>query len=494
MNTTGRRIFKNASVLMASQFTTWGLSMAIMIFMSRYLGAVGLGQIHLASSIWSIMSIFISFGMNTHLTKEIARKPAETGRLLSLSVAMRTLMFVLSLGIVFIYSQVAGYSEITVAVILVMGFINLLGEFASTCQASLAGLERMEYTSLAQIVSRTFSAVLTILLLVLGYNVIVVVSVGIGAGLINLGLQLYYLRRLAPLQAYFRWSEGISLLKSSFPYLAVFAFITLYMQVDIIVISLVANEQGVGWYSAADQLFGTLLFIPSIFLTAVFPALARMYADASDSLPRLMSKSFNLLLLLSVPVGLGVLTIANPLVVMLFGAEFANSGPILAVMGIVLLLTYQNMMLGQFLISIDRQKDWMWVMAGATVATVGLDIVLIPWCQRVFNNGALGGALAFVVTESAMLIIGLRLLPAGVITWQSSQRSLRAVLAGLGMVGVIWWARDLFIAIPVAIGAVSYIGFLLLLRVVPPEDWAMLKSLAHAVSGRLRKRNVQPVS
>jgi len=201
-----------------------------------------------------------------------------------------------------------------------------------------------------------------------------------------------------------------------------------------------------------------------------------------------MSKSFNLLLLVSIPVGLGVLVIADPLVVLLFGEEFINSGPILAVMGIVIILTYQNMLLGQFFISIDRQKDWTWVMAAATAATIALDLVLIPWCQRVFGNGAIGGSIAFVITEAGMLFVALRMLPDGIITWQSSRRSLRAILAGIGMVAATWWARDLFIAIPIGLGMVSYVALILLLRVVPPEDWDLLKTIGASFMKRLRKQ------
>lgn len=133
-------------------------------------------------------------------------------------------------------------------------------------------------------------------------------------------------------------------------------------------------------------------------------------------------------------------------------------------------------------------------MALATVATVALDIVLIPWCQRQFNNGAIGGSIAFVITEAGMLIAAIYYLPSGILTWNGTKRSLRAVLAGLGMVLVTWWFRDLFIAIPIAIGALSYIGFILLFRAISQEDWDLLKNIGTSIIKKLRGRQTQPAA
>ncbi len=203
-----------------------------------------------------------------------------------------------------------------------------------------------------------------------------------------------------------------------------------------------------------------------------------------------MRKSFDLLLVLSIPIGLGVLVVADPLVVLLFGPDFAGSGPILALLGIVLILTYQNMLIGQFLISIDRQNVWTLVMAVATVATIPIDLVAIPWCLAQFGNGAIGGAISFIVTELGMLLIGLRLLPPGSLDRSNIVTALKAVLAGGLMVAATWWARPYFIGLPIAIGMGVYTAAVLLLRVVPKDDLELFKSLALNVIARFRRQPV----
>ena len=100
-----------------------------------------------------------------------------------------------------------------------------------------------------------------------------------------------------------------------------------------------------------------------------------------------LRKSFDLLFVLGIPIGLGLFVLANPLVLLLYGNDFVPSGPILAVLGLALVLTYQNILIGQFLISIDKQSVWTLLLAAAALTTVLLDWFLVPWCQANWGNG-----------------------------------------------------------------------------------------------------------
>jgi O-antigen/teichoic acid export membrane protein len=498
----GRTIAKNATVMMLSQLVTWGLTILLTIFLPRYLGAAALGQFHLANSLWAILAIAVTFGMDILLTKEIARDSSKTGRLFGTTVVLRLLLYGVALALLTLYLRLAGYPADTVAVIYVIGIGNLIWQLIGACQAVLQGLERMEYISLGLIAGKLFNTIASITLLLLGYGVLTIAAVTIGAALLNLIIQLISMRRLRSrepnwhIRDLLRFDPRLAawMLRASLPYLFSGIFLVVYMQIDVVIISLLVNEETVGWYGAADHLFGTFLFIPAVFMKAVFPALSRLYTNDPAALPRLMQRSFNLLLLLSVPIGLGLLVLADPIVLLLLGRDFADSGPVLAIFGLVLILTYQNILLGKFLISIDRQNAWTAVMAVATLATLPLDLILIPWCVRTFGNGAMGGALAFVITEGAMLVAGLWLLPAGSLGRTTTSLAGRVLIAGLLMAAVAWWLRDAFLPIPIAAGALVYTTLAFLLRAIPREDLTMALSLGQSALRRLRARFVVPAS
>ncbi len=483
---TGRRIAKNASVLMASQLTTWVLTLALTIFLPRYLGATAVGRLNLANSLWAIAAIIVAFGLDTFLTKEIARQPEHTTELLGNALVLRAGLYAIAFVVMIVYVQLVGYPVETAIVILIIGIATFFWQCISAIQAALQGLEQMHYMSIGNIAGKAVNTIVCITLLLLGYGVYLVAAVSALAALVSLSLQVYYLNRLQRVRLIFNPASWKRLLRGGLPYLMSGVFLVAYMQIDVVIMSWLVDERAIGWYSAAMQLFGTLLFIPTVFMAAIFPSLTRMYAAGTSNLTTLTRKSFDLLLILSIPIGLGIFVVADPLVVLLFGPEFANSGPILAVLGFVLICTYQNMLIGQFLISMDRQNAWTIVMAIATVATLPLDLALIPWCQAQFGNGALGGALSFFLTELGMLLIGLRMLPRGSLDRSNVRTALRASIAGLLMVAATWWARPYLIVLPIAIGVAVYAGAVLILRVVPKEDLDLFKSLAQSLFKRLR--------
>jgi O-antigen/teichoic acid export membrane protein len=472
---------------MAAQAITWTLALTLTVFLPRYLGAANVGKLHLASSIWGIMTIMIRFGTDILLIKEIARAPEKTAELIGTSNVVRTVFFFISLGVVILYVDSTGYPPETHWIIYIVGIAIFFTELAGSYQAALQGLERMEYYSLSDVLSKAVTTILTIVLLLSGYKVIMVASVMILGALVGWGVQYYAVRRFQPLNFRFSLDKAAWLLKAGLPYLMVSGFLVLYTQLDVIILSLILNEESIGWYGTANRLFGTLLFVPTVFITAVFPVLSRLYSDESSNLKTLLQKSFDLLFLLSIPIGFGVFVTAPNLVVLLYGEEFTNSGPILALMGIALIFMYQNILLGRYIISIDRQNVWTVIMAVATVLTVPLDLILIPWCNLQFGNGALGGAISFVITEAGMLFVGLLFLPRGTLGRKNVGLALRVIFAGLVMVATTWALRFEFILIPIGVGGVTYVAMILLLRVIPKEDWVLIRSILQNLLVRFRK-------
>ena len=488
MNNAGRIIAKNASFLMASQIITWGLTMVLTIFLPRYLGVASIGQFHLANSLWAIVSIIAAFGMDLLLTKEIAREAGKTADLVGTSLVLRLILYLVGFSGIGIYVRAAGYPQETTQIIYLIGVMNLFLQLSSAFEAALKGLERMELVSVTSIITKAIITIGSVVVLLLGYRVYAVIAIGVGAAIINLIIQAQNLKRVARFRFQFHTRQISWMLKASFPYLMVTIFLVVYQQIDIIIISLLVSEKGVGLYGAADQLFGTLLFIPTVFITAVYPALSRAYTGPSASFKLLMEKSFYLLLLACVPIGLGLMVVADQLVVLLFGSEFASSGPILAVMGLVLILTSQNMLLGQFMIAIDRQKIMVWIMAGAAALTIPLDILLVPWSQNHFGIGALGGALSYLTTETIMMVVILAFMPREMLQGIHLVVSLRSIAAGLVMVAAIWWSRQFFIAIPILLGAGVYTAMIALLKAVPQEDMDLLRNMLHDLLGRWKKK------
>ena len=105
-----------------------------------------------------------------------------------------------------------------------------------------------------------------------------------------------------------------------------------------------------------------------------------------------------------------MIVVADPIVLLLFGDEFSEAGAALQVYGIVLILGFVNVLLGVHAVVIDRQHTRTILFAGGAVATIVLDLILVPWTHDRYGNGAVGGVLSYVVTDAAILVLSAVLL------------------------------------------------------------------------------------
>ncbi|NTU77958.1 MAG: flippase [Chloroflexales bacterium] len=486
MSSSGKTLAKNASVMMVSQVLTWALAVVFAIFLPRYLGATAVGELSISFAIWILVGVILSFGTDLYLTKTIAINPSRAGELTMTSIVMRSLLFIPGSLLVLLFLYVMHYSGEVIYVVALIGIHIFFTQISGAQIAALVGLERMEYVSLTNIVSKGLLTGMSLLLLFLGLSVY---SVGISyiiSSVIAVAIQGRALAKHTTLRLNVNPGSLWAMMRGGAPYLVTGMTLIAYQQVDKLFISAMVATKALGWYGTAMNLFGTMMFVPVVIGTVLLPMLSRAYSSGSDTLAPMARRSFDLMFMFSIPIGLGLSVVAEPLVLLLYGPEFAPAGDILGILGIVLIFTYLNTALAQLLIAAERTGKWNIVMIVAVLLTLPLDLMLVPWAERVFGNGALGGAISFSITELLMLAAAILLLPKGTLNWRNVRTVVLSLAAGLGMVAVAWSLRDFNLVLAVLAGGVIYPVLVLLLRILSPEDIELLKAGVTQVIAKLR--------
>ncbi len=483
-----QRIAVNTTYLFISQSLTWGLSLAVAILMPRTYGPAGIGQYHLAGAVWALAALFIGFGTDVIITREIARDEGRTSALVTLGIALRVALYVFGFGGVILFAWLAGYSAETFAIIVVFGIANLVYQIGHIFNAALYGLERMGWISAVGIVTELISTVVIIALIFAERSLVAVAWVSVLIGAVRMGLLGHGLRRATTLKLVWRPNEAGWLLREGATIFVNRLVRNAYVQADVIIISLFVSETVVGWYSVAEVAFGALLFVPTLVGTAVFPSFTRLAEQNSAELQRLSRRALQLLLLAAVPIGLGTAVVATPLIVLVLGDDFFNAGVVLSWFGLVTILTSANTFLAQLLIAREQQNRLTMIMAIAVGLTIPIDLLLIPWSQRVWGNGALGGVWAYLITELFILVGSLRLLPTGFLGRETVSYVIRVGVAGIVMAGASWLASDQFLLWPIVIGVVVYGAMAVALRLVGHEEVALARNTASTIWQRLSGR------
>lgn len=471
------RVGRNTGILFVTQLTTWVVGAIVMATVPRIIGPTAVGELAVAGSLWAIAGVFIAFGTNTLITLDAAREPATAGLLVGPSLRLQLMMSALALFALTGFALVAGYSSTTVALVVILGASTVVGTVWSIGYSAMVGMERMTTIARASIISRVVGAAITLALVVTTRHVFAAAVTGLITFLVSIPMLMRPFTRAVPVTYRSTWPQTIALARRGVPYLVAGLALIVYQQVDTLTMSLLVDEQHIGYYVAADALFSTLLFAPTIFTTALLPALTREHSQDPNGALRTLGRSFDLLIVVAIPVSLVAIVSAAPITGLLYGDRFSGAAPVLAIFGVVLAFTFFSVLFGTYAVASGHQVFWNKVMIAAIVASIALDIFLVPWTARELNNGAIGGALSFVITEAGMVAAAFWLLAPSLWTAPRVHRVVKCVVGGAALVGVALTLRNQSFVLAVAAGSVAYIATISALRVLGPDELALVKAI-----------------
>ncbi|MGE0705934.1 MAG: flippase, partial [Vicinamibacterales bacterium] len=376
-----RSLRENVVALLSAQCLTWGITAVTMLIISRYLGPSELGKLSLAGTFTGVAGAVASLGLPTLVTRDVSRHGNDSVAVVS-AAAVGVLLFSLLSAVGTVALALAlGYGGTTLALIVIgvaaLPLTVLFGISAGVIQ----GLEAMRY-----------QAVLDVLGKLVGLA-IVGAAVGIGLNLIELtalttlaafatGMPMLYLA-----WRYIGWKRVPPALVRdvsvrSMPFFVTGIFLLLYVSSDILMLSLLSGDAAVGYYSAPFRVFSTLLFIPNIIATAIFPRLAAVYEDTGDHFGGMAAVTLRVVLIASTPVALLSFCLFDRFISTLLGHDFSRSGAVGAIFAISVIPTGISVFTSKIALSANRERAWTVIMGIALASKVGLALWMIPLFDR----------------------------------------------------------------------------------------------------------------
>jgi PST family polysaccharide transporter len=218
--------------------------------------------------------------------------------------------------------------------------------------------------------------------------------------LVSIGLIWIYVSRNGTLSILFQAStqRAKTLLKESWPLLLGGIAITLYMRLDMVMLEAMSNSREVGIYAAATRISEVWYFIPTIIVASVSPSIITSYnIDRKLYLQRLKSLYFTMIWL-AVAVSLPVCLLSNPIVGLLYGAEYQDAGPVLAIHLWGSIAVFLGVASSQYLLIEHLQKISLYRTSIGLLCNVVLNLFLIP------SMGAKGAAIATLISYSVSVL------------------------------------------------------------------------------------------
>ena len=466
-------ISKNTTVLMVSDIFGRVLSLILIIYIARFLGDVGLGQYSFIFAFLAIFHLFTEFGLTTLMVREVARDKAKTSSYFN-NILWFRLIFIIVFSVIVPPIVLRLFDNSTEMLIVIL--IAIIADF---CKHMIIMFERlfeaheiMEYSAIIRIVERILTVALGITVLVMGANIVGLISVFAISNFVAFVIALIItIRKVTKIRFELDFQLIKRLLKESIPFWLTSIFIMIYFQIDTVMLSIMKSYQDVGIYNAAYGILNALHFIPAAVIAAVFPAMSKFYLENKHQLRVIFKKSFYYLFAIGLPIGIGTTFLARRIIIFIYKEDFIASTLALQILIWASVIIFFSGLCGYLLNSIDKQKIFTFATGFCALLNVVLNLFLIPLYSYI------GASISTVITEVALFAILFYYASKSGFSISLIKVFNKPLIAGLVMMVVLILVMKLHLLVIIPIGAIVYIVALYFLKGFGKEEIDLVKGL-----------------
>ncbi|MCX6795574.1 MAG: polysaccharide biosynthesis C-terminal domain-containing protein, partial [Candidatus Falkowbacteria bacterium] len=176
-------------------------------------------------------------------------------------------------------------------------------------------------------------------------------------------------------------------------------FNLIYLKADTLILSLFKSQQEVGMYGAAYRIIEVLSSLPFIFAGLILPILSAAWLTGDkDKYRKILQKSLNITIIAIFPLIIGGWFLADGIISIMAGWQFAGAGIILQILLVAAGLVFVSCLFTHAIIAIDKQRKIIGAYAFTSISSLALYLILIP------RYSYYGAAIATVYSELAITI------------------------------------------------------------------------------------------
>ncbi|MBI4992789.1 MAG: flippase [Candidatus Magasanikbacteria bacterium] len=460
-----KSITRNTAWMTAASVGQKIISFVYFTILARNIGAENIGKYFFALSFTTIFVVFVDLGLNNVLIREGAREKSKIQQYLSSVLFAKIFLGGLSYLGVFFVINLMGYPIETKYLVYLSGLTMLFDSLHLSIYGVLRALGNLKYEALAITGSQFLTLILGTTFLYMRLPLIYLILAFTIPSFFNVcyvGAVLYkkYQIKLKP-----RWDKEVIKFfgRVAVPFAMAAVFARVYSYADSILLSKLAGDVAVGWYSIPYKITYAFQFIPLALVAALYPKFSEYFASDKQKLALIYERGIKYLLLIVMPIAIGIGILAKPIILSLYTPEYLNSVLPLQILLAGLVFSYISFPIGAFLNACNRQATQTLIVFFVMILNIALNLFLIP---RYGIIGAASSALAgnFVLTiwgyvvARRMTAISHRFL---------FKTSVQIIIAALVMGAVVYQINILsnyFIAI--FAGAIVYSAMLFITRAV----------------------------
>ncbi|MEQ1528078.1 MAG: flippase [Methylococcales bacterium] len=386
---------KNTFWLLAEKVLRLTAGLFVGVLVARYLGSEQYGILAYALSLVAIFSSMIHLGLGGLVVRELVKKPEHIRE---------------TLGTVFILKCLA--SVVAIAGLILVAYLSEIvysPQFWSLLIASAAILfqpfQVIDFWFEAQVQGRNSALVKTCALLITSLLKIALVFSGahlltfvVASTLEAVFLAIFFIwvyvskAKLSLLSWRASKTKAKTLLSQSWLIMLGSFFAVIYLKIDQIMLKWLSGAHEVGVYAVAAQLSEVWYFVPVSIVASLYPKLIQLKEDNSNAYNKRMQQIYDLLCFLGFTLALATTFAAQPLINLLYGAQYQEAGAVLAIHIWAGVFIFMRALLSKWILIENELMFSLLTQGFGAVANVLLNFYLIPL------YGVYGAAIATLIS------------------------------------------------------------------------------------------------
>jgi len=389
---TWKDILKNFVSLASAELLSKLIAFFTTVYLARVIAPEGFGIIGFATAFVSYFILFIDLGLDTISIKKIANDQAVIGNYVNNVLSFRVLISVIIYLLLALIILLIDLETIQKSAILLLG-LNLFVQ-SITLDFVFQATEKIKYLSIKVISKNLLSLILVLIFIRNISDVLLVIVIFV---LTNLIVSVWMLIKYSNLFENFNWGIDSRFIKKlvaeSFP-LAISAFmISIYYNLDMVMLGVIKTEAEVGIYNAVYRIFMIGILPIGVIVKILLPSLARI--SQKNELINSLVKYGTMLFLNSVIVSVVFYFFSEEILNIIFGEQYIAGTTALMIISFNIAVIGVNVCFGNPLTVWGKQRQYAVAITFGAIVNVLLNIMLIP--KYSYNGAAFATLLSEVV-------------------------------------------------------------------------------------------------
>jgi O-antigen/teichoic acid export membrane protein len=392
---TRQTVFKNMFWLSFGQLAGRLIRAAVIIYAARVLGAADYGIFSYALGLAAFFTIFADVSINNILTREASQKPAERSHYFATAFWIKLGLLILTTALVVFVAPFFSKIEAARALIPFIALLTVFDGIREFGNSFLRALEKMEVEAFVNTITNiaiTAAGFAILSVSATAYSLTMIYAFAGGVGAV---VAIYVLRNeFHGVVANFRPELIKPLITAALPFALLGVLGTFMLNTDMIMLGWWRTPEEIGFYSAAQKIIVVLYVLPTILSSAIFPVLARLAGQGRhDEVRVLIERAMSAVLMLAIPIAIGGVVLAAPIITFLYGAEYAPAVSAFMLLILTPLIIFPGTLLGNLILAYNKQKNVVWGIILGSTSNIVFNALLIPVL------GIAGAALATIVAQ-----------------------------------------------------------------------------------------------